>query len=221
LKKYALDVIREKIKDDVVRVRERTAQFRADNTRKAAKSNVSEAERRANDADPLQGKPLPEPAPETEEERRALKENLRALAITLKRHDETDEEAFKRIESSRYVTTFKHDDYWPFYHVDFQLGKVILTINTGHPFFTKLYEPLSRLTIPSQTEDEEIPERSTVRGATTDGDELLVALQMVLFSLARAQSQMLAGDASTEHQLLFETLQREWSATLKTQLQVV
>ena len=218
-KKYVLDKIREYIKEDVTRVREKTAQVRAEQTRKASKANLTEAERRANEADPLQGKPLPLPAPETEEEKRALENNLRAMAVTLKRHGETDDEAFQRIKSSRYVTTFKHDEYWPFYHVDFQLGRVILTINTAHPFFTKLYEPLSRLAIPTDAEDDEIGEKSTMKGAIADGGELLVALQMLLFSLGRAQSQMLAGDVSPEQQLLFETLRREWSASLKTQLQ--
>ena len=218
-KKYALNSIREAIREEVTRVRERTAQFRAEHTRKGTKSNLSEAERRANEADPLQGKPLSQPAPETDEEKRLLEENLRTLALTLKRHDETDDEAFQRIKSSRYITAFKHDDYWPFYHVDFKLGKVILTINTAHPFFTKLYEPLGRLTIPADIDGEELDDKSTVQGATTDGGELLVSLQMLLFSLGRAQSQMLAEEDSQEHRSIFDTLMREWSANLKTQLQ--
>lgn len=218
-KKYALNTIREAIREEVTRVREKTAQFRADHTRKSTKSNLSEAERRANEADPFQGKPLPQPAPETDEEKRLLEENLRTLAVTLKRHDETDDEAFQRIKSTRYITAFKHDDYWPFYHVEFRFGKVILTINTAHPFFHKLYEPLGRLAIPANVHDEEMDEKSTVQGATTDGGELLVALQMLLFSLGRAQSQMLAGDDSRERRTLFETLMREWSANFKTQLQ--
>jgi Histidine kinase-, DNA gyrase B-, and HSP90-like ATPase len=218
-KKFALHVIREVIREEVTRVRERTAKFRADHTSKGTKSNLSEAERRANEADPLQGKPLPQPAPETDEEKRLLEESLRTLALTLKRHDETDDEAFQRIKSSRYITTFKHDAYWPFYHVDFKLGKVILTINTAHPFFTKLYEPLGRLSVPTDVDGEELDEKSTVQGAATDSGELLIALQMLLFSLGRAQSQLLAGDDSQERRLLLETLTREWSANLKNQLQ--
>jgi len=218
-KKYALDAIREVIREEVARVREMTAKFRADHTRKGTKSHLSEAERRANEADSLQGKPLPQPAPETDEEKRLLEESLKILALTLKRHDETDEEAFQRIKSSRYITAFKHDEYWPFYHVDFRLGKVILTINTAHPFFSKLYEPLGRLSVLADTNGEEMDEKSTVLGATTDGGELLVALQMLLFSLGRAQSQMLTTDDSPEHRALLDALTREWSANLKTQLQ--
>lgn len=218
-KKYTLDKIRETIGEDVTRVREQTAKFRADHTRKGTKSKLSEAERRANEADSFQGKPLAAPTPESDEEKRLLEGNLRALAITLKRDDETDDEAFERIKLSRYVTVFKHDNYWPFYRVDFKLGKVILTINTAHPFFVKLYEPLGRLAIPTDTNSEDLDDRNTIQGSTTDGGELLVALQMVLFSLGRAQSQMLSVEESEEHRALFETLMQEWSANLKIQLQ--
>ena len=217
-KKYVLNLIREQIREEVTRVREMTALFRADHVRKGTKSNLSEAERRANEADPLQGKPLPQPVPQTEEERLILENNLRTLATTLKRHEENDDEAFERIKASRYITAFKHDDYWPFYHVDFKLGKVILTINTAHPFFSKLYEPLGRLTAPAENDGEEMEEKSTAQGATSDAGELLVALQMLLFSLARTESQMLAADDSSDHRLLLQTLTREWSANLKTQL---
>ena len=143
-KKYALDLIRNVIREEVAQVREKTVRFRAEHNSKGSKSNLSEAERRAKEADVFQGKPLPQPAPQTEDEKQELEQNLQTLAITLKRQEETDEEAFQRIKASRYITVFKHDEYWPFYHVDFKLGKVILTINTAHPFFGKLYEPLSR-----------------------------------------------------------------------------
>jgi hypothetical protein len=218
-KRYALEAIREHIREDVARVRERTSKFRAEHSRRGSKSQLSDAERRAGEADALQGKPLPQPAPETAEEVKILEENLRALAVMLKRNDETDEEAFERIKSSRYITTFKHDEYWPFYNVDFNLGKVILTINTAHPFFIKLYEPLARLSASGGSEeDEELGDQSTPQGATADGGQLLVALQMLLFSLGRAQSRMLTSEEAKEQRSIFGTLQREWSDTLKTQL---
>lgn len=211
-KKYALDAIRDRIKDDVTRVRDATAAFRAAHTRTGKKSQPSDAERAAQEADPLHAKPLPAFSVTTEEERRALDQNLRTLAIALKRNDETDEEAFERIRSSKYVTTFKHDAYWPFYHVDYQLGKVILTINTAHPFFTQLYEPLSRITVLQDDEAE--------GNSTTDGAGLVTCLQILLLSLARTQSQMLSTDASAEYRVLFENLRKEWSDSLKTQLQI-
>lgn len=218
LKKYALDILREAIREDVAKVRDQTARFRAEHTKRGSGSRLTEAERRANEADPFQGKPLPEPAPETIEEKRILEENLQTLAITLKRDDESDEEAFERIKSSRFITSFKHDTYWPFYHVDFTLGKVILTINTAHPFFTKLYEPLSQLAAVPSSDEEEIGDNSAAISRSAEAGELLVALQMLLLSLARAQSQMLATEESSDHLLLFETLRTEWSNNLKTQL---
>jgi hypothetical protein len=218
-KQYALDVIRNQIREEVARIREATAEFRAEHTKKGSKSNLSEAERIAQEADAFQARQLPGWAAETEEEKRALEQNLRALAITLKRHDETDEDAYERIKDSHYVTAFKHDEYWPFYHVDFQLGKVILTINTAHPFFTQLYEPLSRIATPQANGATEV-DSETALGASSDAASLLIALQMLLFSLARAQSQMLSTDTAAEYRLLFENLRKEWSNNLKTQLQV-
>lgn len=217
-KKYALNIIREKIREDVSKVRDQTARYRAEQTSKGSKAKLSDAERRAQEADRFQGKPLPRPNPETEEERKELEHNLRALALTLKRHGESDDEAFERIRDSSYITTFKHDEYWPFYHIDFQLGKVILTINTAHPFFTKLYEPLSKLGGKPVNGDEEGSEATDGEAGNNEAGELLVALQMVLLSLGRAQSQMIASDASDEQVQLFETLRTEWSLNLKTQL---
>ena len=100
--------------------------------------------------------------------------------------------------------------------MDFKLGKVILTINTAHPFFTKLYEPLSQYSNPG-THDKD--DDGAAEGTTAGGGELLTALHMVLFSLARAQSQMLDSASASEHNAIFETLRREWSANLKTQLE--
>ena len=216
-KKYALDLLRNEIREEVAQVRERTTRYRAEHSTKGRKSSLSDAERRANDADIFQGKPLPQPTPRTEEEIQALEDNIRILAIAYKRHEETDEEALHRIKSSRYITAFKHDEYWPFYRVDFQFGKVILTINTAHPFYSKLYEPLSRNSIANALEQhDESPSERTM----TDGGELLTALHMVLFSLARTQSQMLDGPSDvSENTKIFDTLQREWSANLKTQLE--
>ena len=64
--------------------------------------------------------PLPPSQPQKRMRRsNSLKTTYEFLAITLKRGDETDEQAFERIKNSTYVTHFKHDEYWPFYHVDF------------------------------------------------------------------------------------------------------
>ncbi|RAZ84460.1 ATP-binding protein [Cereibacter johrii] len=215
-KKYALDVIRDQIKEEVSRIREKTAEFRKMKSAKGQGAKLTEAERRANDADVFQAKPLPSPAPTTDEERQALEANLRALAVGLKRDDETDEEAYERVARSRFITTFKHDEYWPFYHVDYQLGKVILTINTAHPFYMKLYDPIAKLGVGcdgvDESDDGELGEENV------EGSEILVALQMLLFSLGRAQSQLAMGGGDDSRRELFDALRREWSQVLKTQL---
>lgn len=217
LKKYALDRLREEIREEATRVRTRTAQFRRERRAQVAGSKLGEAERRAGDADTMQAKPLPSPAPTTQEEAVALEQNLRGLAVSLKRENETDSEAYERIKRSKFVTTFRHDEYWPFYHVDFQFGKVILTINTAHPFFTKLYDPIVQL---SQSTTAEGPGGSDgdAEAADPGASEIVVALQMLLFSLGRAQSLMSLDGESDERTRLFEDLRREWSQALKTQL---
>lgn len=216
-KKYALDRIKEHIKEEVVRVRTRTAQFRKERRALQTAGKLGDAERRAGDADVLQAKPLPSPAPTTPEEIAALEQNLRGLAVSLKRENETDEDAYERIERSKFITTFKHDEYWPFYHVDFQFGKVILTVNTAHPFFAKLYDPIAQLSL-STAEDGSNGSEDDDSVAEPGASEILVALQMLLFSLGRAQSLMSLDGENAERTQLFEDLRREWSQALKTQL---
>lgn len=218
LKKYALDQIKRAIREEVSRVRKRTAEFRRERRAQLVGGKLTDAERRAGDADVVQSRPLPSPAPNTPEEATALEQNLRGLAVSLKRENETDAAAYERIKRSKFVTTFKHDGYWPFYHVDFKFGKIILTINTAHPFFTKLYYPIAQLSQSSVVDRERVSERDAE--AVEEGDsEILVALQMLLFSLGRAQSLMSLGGENSERTQLFEDLRREWSQALKTQLE--
>jgi hypothetical protein len=209
-KKYALAKIREKIHEEVTRVRNHNQQVMADNARSKNKG-ASEAERTAQEADAFQRKPLPETPEETAE----LQANLRGLATRLRRNNETAEEAYERIKDARYITDFKADEFWPFYRVDFEYGKVILTINTAHPFYTKLYQPLSELAAPETEEEVRDGE-----AAATRAGELVTALQLMLLSLARTQSQMTFGSDREEHLALFESLQKEWSDNLKTQLRL-
>ena len=213
-KKYALDVIHKVIKDDVKRIREKTAAFRAQHAKNRTKAQLMDAERQANETDGLLGKPLVLPAATTDEERKILEANLRALAVTLKRDDESDEEAYDRLHKSKYVICFKHDEYWPFYKVDYQYGKVILSINTAHAFYTKLYRPLEELTIGPTNGDDENDAPSAIGGS------LLVSLQLVLLSLARTQSAMTQGDDREGYKAMLQTFQREWSANLNTQLTI-
>lgn len=217
-KRYVHEKILEFIKEDVQAVRNGIAASRATPSRPEKSSGVTgEAERRANASDALQGKALPSPAPETEEEKVILEGNLRGLAVGLKREGESDEEAYQRVNASTYILQFKHDEYWPFYHADYTYGKVILTLNTAHPFYTKLYQPLVKLASAvgldgTNDEDGRLSDCST--------DEVVVALQLLLLSLARTQGQMTSGAEEEERRVLFDTLRRQWSDNLRTQLTV-
>ena len=217
LKEYVSDRIVEQIGQEVTNIRERIKELQGKRAALKSQSKMSEAERRATDAEVYQGKPLPKLS---EEEEAALDDNLKALAVALKREGESNEQAFERVKGSRYLTNFTHDSYWPFYHCDFKYGKVILTINTAHPFFNKVWQPLSELSNTVAVEEE-----SGGAGLEVSADvgkktsEVLVALQHLLFSLARTQGQLCnREDEDSDVRQLFENLRREWSNNLATQL---
>lgn len=216
LRDYVSKIIVEKVGPEIATVRETIAAQQAKRATLKSGSKTSEAERRATDAEPFQGKPLPEPTPQ---EAAAMEENLRGLALVLRREGETDEEAFNRIKTSRYLIQFKHDEYWPFYHCEFRFGKVILTINTAHPFFQKIWQPLSDLAKTVAVAEEagdEAAEIPTDVGNTCS--DVLVGIQSLLFSLARTQGQLSRDENESEFKHLFDKLRREWSENLATQL---
>lgn len=213
-KKFVYDTIKQAIENEVQAVRKSIAASRAPGSGETPGSSAGEAERRASATDALQGRQLPAPAPQTEEEESMLAENLRGLAAALKRDGETDEQAFERVTNSTYLTQFKHDEYWPFYHADYQYGKVILTINTAHPFYTQLYQPLVKLVAAASVEGDE--EEDVV---DCEASEVVVSLQLLLLSLARTQGQMTAGSDGEERRELFDLLRRQWSENLRVQLQ--
>ena len=148
----------------------------------------------------------------TPEEEEQIEENLRTLAVALKRSNESDEEAFQRVKASRYLIKHVHDEYWPFYCAEHHYGRVILFINTAHPFFSKLYDPLRNLDVRDSSDIEENNGAMHVR----EQNSLLVVLELLLLSLAHAQS-ALSLENEDAHQTL-ETLQREWSEALRIQL---
>lgn len=219
-KGYVCKLIQEEIKEELANVRKSIEQHWAERAAasKDAKERLTEAERRANEAESLQATVLDQPMARDTEEQAQLEQNLRALAIGLKREGETDEEAYQRVQSSRYITVFKHDDYWPFYHVDNKFGRIILTINTAHPFFGRIYEPVSLLAqravmINQANGDDELEPDLSARCA-----EAVVGLQLLLLSLARTQSAMTANDSEGELLRTFDVLRRQWSQNLATQL---
>lgn len=208
LKGYVKEAIKKAIGDDITTINDEIKRYQGAqaSARKGAQPSASEA--RATDADLHQGKPL-ELTPEEEAQ---VEANLKTLAVALRRDGETDEEAFERVKASKYLIEFKHDEYWPFYHVEHRYGRVILTINTAHPFFEHLYEPLRKLgTAPAGDEDE-----GTEGTAAEMQDGPLVALELLLLSLGRAQALIVA--QNEEAKKILETLRREWSEAYRIQL---
>jgi len=203
LKGYVADIIDKAIGADVAQVREQIQYVQKQNATEKKGSQKSESEARAQDADPFQAESLDVQL--TEEEQAQMEANLKGLAVMLKREKETDEEALARVKSSKYLITYKHDTYWPFYHVENKFGRVVLTVNTAHPFFSKLYEPLLKL----DADAEEDGGGNKVKGPT-------VALELLLFSLARAQILISRGNADAGK--MFETFRDSWSRGYKIQL---
>ncbi len=106
---------------------------------------MSDAERRATDTEGVQGVALPATAADTPDQIAALEANLRGLAVSLRQEGETEEQAFNRVKESKYLTDFKAQDYAPFYDTEFKFGKLILRVNTAHPFYQKVWQRLGQL----------------------------------------------------------------------------
>lgn len=220
-KDYVLNDLSNALDAEISALREQIKRYQSEQTVGRHGSKPSQGEMMADEAERRQAKPVPAPVPTTEEEQRQLDQNLRTLSMLLKREKETDDEAFERVRTSKHIIHYKHDVYWPFYHVDQRYGKIILTINTAHPFYEKLYAPLSSAALVLDTRaaegapadpDENAAEPQTFKGAK----EALVALQLMLLSLARAQASMALQD--TERSQTFELFRKEWSDTYATQL---
>jgi hypothetical protein len=208
LKGYVEELINAAIGNDITTINDEIRQFQASQRALRTPAKPSTSELKASEADPHQAKPLESLS---EEEQAQMEANLRGLAVTLKRNGETDEDAFQRINSSQYIISFKHDQYWPFYDVAHKFGRIILTINTAHAFFTNLYEPVSKMgmTAPSE-EDDELPQ------AITDPHSPTVALDLLLLSLARTQSRL--SQTNEDAHKLIETMRREWSESYRVQM---
>jgi hypothetical protein len=207
-KEYVIEAINTAIGDDITAVREEIKRFQSKRATESRGSVPSQSEARANESDPFQPEPLDLDL--TEEQKAQVEENLKGLAIALKRETETDEEAFNRVKSSRYIITYRHDDYWPFYHVENKFGRIILTINTAHPFFTELYEPLMNIGVSEATED-----GASEPSSTPQPQGPVVILELLLLSLARTQSIM--GRENPEAAKIFDAFRRKWSETFRIQ----
>jgi len=205
LKGYVEKAIKDPIGEDITTINDEIKYFQAEQREMRTPARATASETKASESDPFQMKGLD--APMGPEEEAQLEANLRGLAVSLKRANETDEQAYERIKNSKYVITFRHDEYWPFYDVKHNFGRVILTINTAHPFYSELYEPLRKLETPEQPEAGEDGDATPAPAEANAGP--LVALDLLLLSLARTQSRL--SHAGDEARSILENLRREWS----------
>ena len=92
-----------------------------------------------------------------------------------------------------------------------RFGRTILTLNTAHPFFTQLYDPISKMGVAAEAED-------TPGGAAPPVEQSgpIVALDLLLLSLARTQGR-LAGTGDDAKKVL-DLLRREWSDIYRVQM---
>ena len=209
LKGYVEDAIKEAIGGEITTINDEIKRFQAQQASKREPAKPSASEAKAAAVDPFQHNPLG--ATPTIEEQAQLDENLRGLALTLKRDGEDNDQAFERVKNSTYIIDFKHDEYWPFYDVKHRFGRVILTINTAHPFYDELYDPVRKMSLPPPGGSEEI---YTPRTDTQTGP--ILALDLLLLSLARTQSRLAANNEDDGK--LLDVLRREWSETYRVQL---
>jgi hypothetical protein len=210
MKGYVLEAINEAIGDEITTINDEIKRFQGAKAAARTPAMPSASEAKASDADPFQVNSLP--AAPTPEEDAQIEANLRGLALSLKRNGETDDEAFERLKGSKYILDFRHDEYWPFYDVKHRFGRVILTINTAHPFFSELYEPLGKLSLLPATEEVD----AAAAPVTERQQGPIVALDLLLLSLARTQSRL--SSTGEEAQKLLDSLRREWSETYRIQL---
>ena len=209
LKGYVTDLIQSEIGSDISGVREEIRRIQAKRASARTGSKPTPSEARATETDTFQTEPLD--APLKPEEQQQIEANLRGLAVALKRDGESDEEAYQRVLSSRFLITHRDDPYWPFYHVEHKFGRVILTINTAHPFFEQLYKPLRELEI-KEAVDSEHPADHLVPSSKGP----VFALELLLLSMARAQSVM--SRENPDAPKLFDSFRRAWSETYRIQL---
>ena len=219
---HVTNALREMINQHVVRIRNRIKEIRARRSSPDDAAKASEPERKASDAEAYQSTVLPKPLLKGEE----FEQHLKAMAMAHRRGEETEQQAVDRIRSSTYLTTFKHDPDAPFYRVDFDadVSKVVLTLNSAHPFYDHVYKPLKDLETSgnqARVEDDDLE---------ADGDDdadlgrlasqALEGLQLTLFSLARTQAALTANDQESDAPTsrLFDRLRKQWSMNLETQL---
>ena len=219
LRDFAAEKIRELLEEPLAALRKEFAELRTRLASLKSGSAIGEAERRATGAEAVQAESLPTEEL-TDDQKADLEKNLEALAVGIKRPEETEEQAVERVKKSKFLIKTVHDEYRPFFESDYKYERVILTVNTGHPFYQKVWEPLEALARRSapgtQGEDEDTEANPDTANTIT---EALIGLQMLFFSLARTQAQISAQDKDGERKVLFKRFREEWSKNLERQLQ--
>lgn len=208
LKDYVKKAIKDAIGEDISTIINEIRRFQSEERVRSQCNQPSTSERMATEADPHQARSLIL----SSEEEAQIDGNLRTLAISLRREDETDEEAFQRVKNSKYLIHFGHDEFWPFYRAERRYGRFILTINTAHPFFSELYEPLRSTNADGDIDNEDGGSNDLAQEASGP----LVALELMLLSLARTQASM--GSDNEEARKTLDILQREWSEAYRVQI---
>lgn len=206
MKAFVVEAIKEAIGGDLATIKADIEQVQAQRAAEKREKGPSLSEMKAAEADAFQSEQFDTHL--TDDQKSQMEENLLGLAIGLRRENETDEDALQRIKASRYIIRFHHDKFWPFYDVEHKFGRVILTINTAHPFYVKLYEPL--MTHKEENVDDESVE------VNIQENKLTTVLDLVLLSLARAQSVM--SQSNEDAATIFDNFRQTWSNTLKVQL---
>jgi Histidine kinase-, DNA gyrase B-, and HSP90-like ATPase len=208
-KSYVTEEIERAIGPDVTTVREEIRRVQAKRATDRANARPSASEQRATEADIFQTEQLNVKL--TMEEQQQMEANLRGLAVMLKREGESDEDAYQHVLTSKFLISYRDDPYWPFYHIEHKFGRVILTINRAHPFFTHLYKPLLDLEVKEAVEGES-PSEQTVPSSKGP----VLALELLLLSMARSQS-VLSRD-NPDAAKTFDAFRRSWSEVYRVQL---
>ena len=100
------------------------------------------------------------------------------------------------MKESKYLTDFKPQEYAPFYDTEYKFGKLILRVNTAHPFYQKVWQPLGDLAKKTvQAGDAEGGEGAGEEVAETTRKALLGPAIVAAVAGPR-QTQMLTGDAT-------------------------
>jgi hypothetical protein len=208
MKGYVEEAIKDAVGEEITRLNDEIKRLQAEMAAARAPAKPTTSEAKAAEADPFQRTQAPSLTPEEEAQ---IEENLRGLALTLRRDGETEEEAFERVRASPYIIVFRHDEYWPFYDVQQRFGRTILTLNTAHPFFVQLYEPISKMAQTAETED-----ASALLSPPAEQGGPIVALDLLLLSLARTQGRL--ASTGDEARKLLDLFRREWSDSYRVQL---